>query len=399
MAPNQVRRSKTGNPGMTPRVAFYVGICDTLRINRAYGSGHSWSGGGRHEKKLANNSRLDVGNSGLGAGRDGGGGEFHHHLGLSRRSLGPETSGGKGQNPFQRRPEAILQQQVGKTFFEEDTWENSPRRIENLFGCEFVYTEGATPWLHPAANEAQDFDRLLEQAEKTDLRTWALPEAFRQEWEMRQAAGKPLPILGGGSRGPATIMTSVLPVETAILWCLDQPERMERFCRLLAVKMIELNQVLRQFSGNSQPGWYILDDNCALFNRRLYAEYCFPVLEQVLDALAPGGADRYQHSDSAMGHLLDFQRQLGIKRVNYGPTVDIARIRQALPEAIIYGQMPPFLLRNGTPEAIRQRVADDFQRAGDPRKLAATTAGSLAAGTGVGRMRWYMQCVQDVCRW
>jgi hypothetical protein len=28
-----------------------------------------------------------------------------------------------------------------------------------------------------------------------------------------------------------------------------------------------------------------------------------------------------------------------------------------------------------------------------------TTAGSTAAGTGVGRMRWYMQVVQNDCRY
>jgi hypothetical protein len=28
-----------------------------------------------------------------------------------------------------------------------------------------------------------------------------------------------------------------------------------------------------------------------------------------------------------------------------------------------------------------------------------TTAGSLAAGTGVGRMRWFMQVVQEECRY
>lgn len=298
-----------------------------------------------------------------------------------------------------RQANQWLLKYVGKSFFDEDTWETSPRRIENLFGCEFTYTEGATPWLHPVTDDPAEFARILEQAEKVDIGAWAFPEPFLAEWEKRRSAHLPLPILGGGSRGPATIMTSVLPVETVFYWFHDHPALMRRFRDLLALKMVELNQTLRQFSGNTQPGWWITDDNCALFNRRLYAEYCVPVLEQVLNALAPGDVDRFQHSDSAMYHLLDFQRQLGIRRVNYGPTVDIAHIRQAMPDAVIQGQTPPFLLRNGSPADIRQRVQQDFQKAGDPRKLVVTTAGSLAAGTGVGRIRWYMQCVQEVCRW
>jgi uroporphyrinogen decarboxylase len=119
----------------------------------------------------------------------------------------------------------------------------------------------------------------------------------------------------------------------------------------------------------------------------------------VLNALAPGGARRYQHSDSAMGHLLDDQYALGIREVNYGPTVDAGPIRQKMPDALICGQLPPFLLRNGTPDAIRERVVSDFAKAGASGGLHVTTAGSLAAGTGVGRMRWFMWVVQETCRY
>jgi hypothetical protein len=44
-------------------------------------------------------------------------------------------------------------------------------------------------------------------------------------------------------------------------------------------------------------------------------------------------------------------------------------------------------------------VMSDFQKAGATGGLIVTTAGSLAAGTGVGRMRWYMQVVQEHCRY
>jgi uroporphyrinogen decarboxylase len=146
-------------------------------------------------------------------------------------------------------------------------------------------------------------------------------------------------------------------------------------------------------------GWSITDDNSALFSPTLYREYCFPVLKRVMDALAPGDARRYQHSDSPMGHLLDQQYELGIRGVNYGPTVDVGLIRAKMPDAYISGHMPPFLLRNGRPEEIRQRVIDDFEKAGATGGLNVTTAGSLAAGTGVGRMRWFMKVVQKECRY
>ena len=303
------------------------------------------------------------------------------------------------RNNLHREANSYLQNYVGRTFFDEDTWEFAPKRIENLFGCEFAYHEGSTPWLVPVTDDPDEFQRVLDRAEATDLATWSFPEEFLKEWEDRKREGKPLPPLGMGSRGPATIMTSVLKPETLFYWIFDRPELIERFRDLLAEKMVAFNLLLRDFSGNHQPGWWITDDNSALFNRRFYRQYCCPVLEKVLEALAPGDVRRYQHSDSAMGHLLDFQNELGINSVNYGPNVDAGLIRLMMPGAMINGQLPPLLLRNGSLEDIRQRVIDDFHKAGAGGGLTLTTAGSLAAGTGLGRVRWLMWVVQQDCRY
>jgi uroporphyrinogen decarboxylase len=288
---------------------------------------------------------------------------------------------------------------VGRAFFDEDTLQNPPKRIENLFRCEFSYIEGGTPWLMHVTDDPKEFAKVLDEAEATDMRAWALTEEFLAEWDQRKRDGRELPKLGTGSRGPATIMTSILQPEVVFYWASDHTELMERFRDILARKMVELNTVLREFSGNTTPGWWITDDNSCLFSPRLYRQFCYPVLEQVLGAMAPGEAERYQHSDSAMGHLMDQQYALGIRRVNYGPTVDPALIREKMPKAWIDGQMPPFLLRNGTPEEIRARVIDDFRKGGLTGAMTMTTAGSLSAGTGVGRMRYFMQCVQECCRY
>jgi uroporphyrinogen decarboxylase len=303
------------------------------------------------------------------------------------------------RDALHRQANVITLEGIGKTFFDEDTWETAPKRIENLFGSEFAYTEGGTPWLQHVTDDPAEFTRILDHAQATDIAAWALPADFRAEWDDRKTASKSLPALGTGSRGPATIMTSVLHPEHVFLWMYDHPELMRRFRDVLARKMIELNRALRAFSGYTTPGWWITDDNCALFNRRLYHDYCFPVLAAVLNEFAPLPCSRYQHSDSSMAHLLDEQRALGLNSVNYGPEVDAALIRQKLPEATIHGQLPPFTLRNGSFEEIRQRVRSDFEKAGATGGLIITTAGSLAAGTTIDRMRWLMQCVETETRY
>ena len=78
---------------------------------------------------------------------------------------------------------------------------------------------------------------------------------------------------------------------------------------------------------------------------------------------------------------------------------NIALIREKMPQAEIRGHMPPMLMRNGSPSEIKERLLSDFAKAGAGGGLRITTAGSLAAGTGVGRMRWLMKLVQDCCRY
>ena len=53
------------------------------------------------------------------------------------------------RDDLHRQVNGITQETVGQAFFEEDTWQHSPRRIENLFGCEFEYTEAPRPGLFP----------------------------------------------------------------------------------------------------------------------------------------------------------------------------------------------------------------------------------------------------------
>jgi len=64
-----------------------------------------------------------------------------------------------------REANRVTREYVGKAFFDEDTWENAPKRIENLFGSEFVYTEGGTGWLAHVTEDAEDFARILDRAE------------------------------------------------------------------------------------------------------------------------------------------------------------------------------------------------------------------------------------------
>ena len=93
-------------------------------------------------------------------------------------------------------------------------------------------------------DDPDEFARVLDQAEATNVAAWALAgRRIAAEWEQRAAQGRTLPKLGDGSRGPATIMTSVLNPDIYFYWTLDHPELLARFRDLLALE-----------DGRVQPG-------------------------------------------------------------------------------------------------------------------------------------------------
>ncbi len=43
----------------------------------------------------------------------------------------------------------------------------APKRIENLFGSEFAYLEGSTPWLKHVTDDVDAFERMLDVVEES----------------------------------------------------------------------------------------------------------------------------------------------------------------------------------------------------------------------------------------
>ncbi|MEZ4834456.1 MAG: hypothetical protein R2873_21115 [Caldilineaceae bacterium] len=69
----------------------------------------------------------------------------------------------------------MTQEYVGRAFFDADTFEHSPKRIENLFGSEFLYLENSTPWLSHVTEDPDEFARVLDRLKRPTLRPGRCP--------------------------------------------------------------------------------------------------------------------------------------------------------------------------------------------------------------------------------
>jgi uroporphyrinogen decarboxylase len=297
----------------------------------------------------------------------------------------------------------LMEKEIGIRFFhEKEEMLLSPNRFEVIMGAHWELVEGGTPWLESDVKSIEDVVELIRRAEKLDMRKAAFPEGWSEEKEaFEKTSGRQLKLGGQGHRGPATMATSILGTTNTCMFIMDEPEVMKEFFILLTEKMVEYHKALMEATGNAIGNKYwITDDNCYLFPPKQYLEFCAPFLSRVFAEFAPGPEDeRYQHSDSTMEHLMGILNEVGVNSTNFGPTIHPLDIRKEMPRAVIKGQMPPFLLRNGTPEEIIDIARRDIESVGRDGGLVATTAGSIAGGTSLENIRTYMWAIDKYGRY
>ncbi len=292
---------------------------------------------------------------------------------------------------------------LGKKFFAEDEFEEPlPNRFEVILGSYWKLTEGGTPWLESTVESIEDVKKLNVRNAKIDMEKAAFPGDWNdKKAAFEKASGKKMSLGGNFSRGPATMATSILGTTNTCMFMMTDPEVMDEFFAILGDRLVEYHRALMKDTGNTtKAGYQFNDDNCYLFPPAQYEQYCAPVLRKVFSEFAPGpGHKRHQHSDSPMGHLMTILYDLGVNEANFGPTIHPQEIRKAMPDTVIYGQMPPFTLRNETEQEIIDLVRRDIDSVGGDGRLVECTAGSVAGGTSFENIRTYMWALDKYGRY
>ncbi len=280
-----------------------------------------------------------------------------------------------------------------------------PLRIEEVLGSAIVRVEGSgtigeADWVLESVHTIAQLEERLEQVAAVPLKDVIFPPGFSEALDrLRKQYGQHVE-LGMGIRGPVTAAMSVCGVENLIMWLYDYPEVMDRFRDLLAAKIVELCTLLRQATDAPMRGFAFADDNCAMLNARLYERFGLPILQHVFGVFCPDEGDtRFQHSDSAMAHLLPLLARCHLTGCNFGPTVRPREIRRHMPHTIIQGQLPPFTFSRGSPEEIAAAVASDIREVGYDGGLVVDTAGSVNPGSRLAGLRGAMHAIQTLGRY
>ncbi len=280
-----------------------------------------------------------------------------------------------------------------------------PRKeLHDLFGEKNVWHDRSW-WLMQSAHDEGELAALLDRVEKRleNLRAFLLPDNWDAE-KVRLTALGIKPPLYRWQRGPCTFATSIYGAETFLMLLMDSPNLAVRLRDTILRAMLAIAKLLDEEAGftpaTSSRGFGFADDNCALLSPELYELFGYPILKGVFDVYAPGPGDwRYQHSDSAMGHLLPFFGKLRMTGVNFGPTLSVAQIRRHCPTAVIHGQLAPFTFSRNEREKIVAEALRDFDQAREHRGLRFATAGSINNGSRLTGMRLIMAAIQHFGRY
>lgn len=268
----------------------------------------------------------------------------------------------------------------------------------SVYGGAMMCADKATPVLTHVVNEPGDIDVLVEKMQKVNLlEAGLIPEYL--EWRERIIKDYGIHLRAGSClKGCATMMGQIMGITNFLTWIVTEPEQIKKLIDCWYDMSVRYLRVLRKVTGNnSTKKFSFASDVAGMLSPDLYREF-IKEKERLIYKEFAGGAEskRYYHADYRMMHLLPDLRDIGVNELNVDPYVDCNALCEAVPEATIYGQIPPTkVLLYGSPEEVKETVRLNIQQAGRAKKLIISPAGSINPGTSFDNLRAICEAAEE----
>lgn len=280
------------------------------------------------------------------------------------------------------------------------------KKIGEVFGGIYERGHKTGEWLHSPIETPQELEKMLDQVDKLNLRNFMLPSNWESEKKRIYEKYGKKPGLLRHVRGPVTLATSIYGAENLIFLYYDYPELYKRFSNTIGKIILEMSKIMDEEAGyvpeKKPAGFSFADDDCNLLTPEMYEVFGYPILKKIFSYYSPDPGDRrYQHSDSAMGHLLPILGKLNLTGCNFGPTVLVDEIRKHMPNTRIDGCLAPFTFMKNNQEKIINEVKRDCEmiKQTGTKGLNLSTAGSINNGSSLESMRTVMYAIQTYGRY
>lgn len=261
----------------------------------------------------------------------------------------------------------------------------------SVYGGTVHYESNATPTLKPAVTDPSEIDALVERMSEADLLEQGLvPKYLEWREKIRTEYGIVL-TYGDAIKGCATMLGQICGITNFLTWIATDPEEIEKLVACWLETSKRYLKTMREITGfpSERAGFAFYSDVAGMLPPHMYREFIMQAELELYDLFAPGPGDkRFYHADYHMLHHLKAFREMGVNEVNIDPYIEPNQILAELPEAIVYGQIPPTkVLLYGTPEEVVACAKRDIEQAGPGKHLVLCTAGSINPGTSFENLR------------
>jgi uroporphyrinogen decarboxylase len=261
----------------------------------------------------------------------------------------------------------------------------------SVYGGTVHYESNATPTLEAAINDPSEIDAFVERMNKLDpLEQGLIPKYFEWREKIKSQYGIKL-TYGGGMKGCATMLGQICGITNFLTWIVTDPEEILKLVACWLETSKRYISAMRRETNfpAADTGFSFASDVAGMIPPQLYRELIMDAEKELYDLFAPNPADkRFYHADYKMLHHLDAFAAMGVNEVNIDPYVDPGQILAKLPDAVIYGQIPPTkVLLYGTPDEVVNCAKRDIEQAGPGKHLVLCTAGSINPGTSFANLK------------
>ncbi len=255
----------------------------------------------------------------------------------------------------------------------------------SVYGGAVNYESNATPTLRPVINDPSEIEDFVEKMSKVDVLEQGLIPKYL-EWRQKIKARYGIEQnYGGGMKGCATMLGQLCSITNFLTWIATDPDEIHKLVKCWLETSKRYIAAIRKATGypENRKGFHFASDVAGMLSPGMYREFIMDSEKELYDLYSPDPSDpRFYHSDSHMKHHLDTLRDMGVNQVNIDPYIDSKQILEKMPDAVVFGQIPPLkILLYGKPEEVIENAKRDIEQAGPGKHLVLCTAGSINPGT------------------
>lgn len=226
------------------------------------------------------------------------------------------------------------------------------------FGSPIHYSSNEVPTVTAALIHDEEEAQALQVPEVGAGRTGECVKGIREVCGMI----KDRPVLAG-IIGPYSLAGRLLDMTEIMILCYEEPELVETVLEKTTEFLIKYAQAFKEAGAN---GIAIAEPAAGLLSPALIEEFSTPYVKRICDAVADDTFMILYHNCGNTVPLLDNIKEIGAGGYSFGNAIDLEDALKVMPgESIVIGNIDPAgIIRNGTPEQIREKTLSLMERCG-----------------------------------